>query len=63
VDGCNRSELPVTERRDRRRLRRSGPASDLYLALWNRAPLDSLHIEGDSSVVDMLRDNVRIRWG
>jgi uncharacterized protein (TIGR03083 family) len=41
----------------------SGPASDLYLALWNRAPLDSLTITGDRDVIDLLRDNVNIRWG
>ncbi len=41
----------------------AGSASDIYLALWNRASLDALSISGDHSVVDMLRDNVRIRWG
>lgn len=41
----------------------SGSASDIYLALWNRASLDALVIKGDHTVVEMLRDNVRIRWG
>jgi uncharacterized protein (TIGR03083 family) len=41
----------------------SGPASDLFLALWNRAPLDTLTIEGDRGVFDLLRDEVQIRWG
>lgn len=41
----------------------SGPASDIYLALWNRGSLDSLKIEGDRSVIDQLRDTVHIRWG
>ena len=41
----------------------SGSASDIYLALWNRASLDALSVVGDHTVVEMLRDNVRIRWG
>ncbi|MEO7369964.1 MAG: maleylpyruvate isomerase family mycothiol-dependent enzyme [Ilumatobacteraceae bacterium] len=40
----------------------SGPAGDLYLALWNRAPLDTLTIDGDRASIDLLRDNVHIRW-
>jgi uncharacterized protein (TIGR03083 family) len=58
------SEMPVTERRatDADCIV-SGPASDLYLALWNRAPLDSLKIEGDRAAIDLLRDSVHVRWG
>jgi hypothetical protein len=58
------SEMPVTERRaaDADCIV-SGPASDLYLALWNRAPLDSLKIEGDRVAIDLLRDSVHVRWG
>ena len=41
----------------------SGSASDIYLALWNRGSVDALSISGDQTVVEMLRDNVRIRWG
>lgn len=41
----------------------TGSASDIYLALWNRTSLDSLNVEGDGSLIDLLRDNVRIRWG
>jgi uncharacterized protein (TIGR03083 family) len=41
----------------------AGSASDIYLALWNRGGIDSLRISGDTSVLDMLRDNVRVRWG
>ncbi|MEP7113040.1 MAG: maleylpyruvate isomerase family mycothiol-dependent enzyme [Ilumatobacteraceae bacterium] len=41
----------------------SGPASDIYLALWNRAPLDNLQIDGDRAAIDLLRQNVQIRWG
>ena len=41
----------------------SGSASDIYLALWNRASLDNLQIEGDRTAIDMLRESVQIRWG
>ncbi len=41
----------------------TGSASDIYLALWNRGPLGALGIEGDPSVIKLLRDNVHIRWG
>lgn len=40
----------------------SGPASDIYLALWNRVTLNTLRIDGDPSVVELLRTNVQIRW-
>lgn len=58
------SELPVTVRRATDAdCVVSGPANDIYLALWNRWSLDGLKIEGDRSVVDLLRDSVHIRWG
>ena len=41
----------------------AGSASDIYLALWNRGSLDALSVSGDRAVVEMLRDDVRIRWG
>jgi uncharacterized protein (TIGR03083 family) len=41
----------------------SGSASDIYLALWNRASLDGLNIAGDRSTIDLLRDSIQIRWG
>ena len=41
----------------------SGPASGIYLALWNRCSLDALQIAGDRGVIDMLRDSVQVRWG
>ena len=41
----------------------AGSASDIYLALWNRGGLDSLRVTGDASVLELLRDNVRVRWG
>ncbi len=37
-----------------------GAAGDLYLALWQRAGRDRLHIEGDASVLDAFGDAVRI---
>lgn len=39
-----------------------GAASDVYLALWNRAGLGPLAIDGDASLVELVRDHVRIRW-
>jgi uncharacterized protein (TIGR03083 family) len=41
----------------------SGSASDIYLALWNRAPLDALHVRGAREVADLLCDSVQIKWG
>jgi uncharacterized protein (TIGR03083 family) len=41
----------------------SGSASDIYLALWNRGSLDALTIEGDRSVIELLRESINIRWG
>ena len=62
------SELPVTERLapgagSAADCTVTGSASDIYLALWNRASLDSVTVAGDHTVIDLLRDNVRIRWG
>ncbi|HZX56176.1 MAG TPA: maleylpyruvate isomerase family mycothiol-dependent enzyme [Ilumatobacteraceae bacterium] len=58
------SDLPSTERRaSDADCIVSGPAGDLYLALWNRAPLDGLRVEGDHSVIDLLRESVQVRWG
>jgi hypothetical protein len=39
-----------------------GPASDLYLALWNRRSTDDLHIEGDRSVLELWRERATVRW-
>ena len=58
------NDLPVTVRRATDAdCTVSGTASDIYLALWNRCSLDALTIEGDRSVIDLLHDNVHIRWG
>lgn len=40
----------------------SGPASDLYLMLWNRHGIDDLQIDGDRTVVELFRDRVHVRW-
>jgi uncharacterized protein (TIGR03083 family) len=40
----------------------TGTASDLYLALWNRAGPDGLRIEGDASVLGLFLDQVNVRW-
>lgn len=40
----------------------SGRASDLYLAVWNRQAGGPLTIEGDGSILDLFRNQVRVRW-
>ena len=40
----------------------SGSASDVYLALWNRQGIDPLSIDGDPAVLEMFRDNVKVKW-
>lgn len=39
-----------------------GPASDLYLALWNRLSLGAVDAFGDAELLRMWRERVRIRW-
>jgi uncharacterized protein (TIGR03083 family) len=39
----------------------AGPASQLYLSLWNRAPLPP--VTGDAAVAALWRDNSAITWG
>jgi hypothetical protein len=38
----------------------TGPANDLYLALWNRQPTTTLPVDGDASVFRLFSDLVRI---
>ncbi|MCZ4120542.1 maleylpyruvate isomerase family mycothiol-dependent enzyme [Streptomyces sp. H39-S7] len=33
----------------------SGPAADLYLALWNRGPYDGLDVSGDAELLELWR--------
>jgi uncharacterized protein (TIGR03083 family) len=39
-----------------------GPASELYLMLWNRRAPAGLEVRGDPALLDLWRDSVRIRW-
>ena len=43
----------------------SGPASGLYLFLWNRsdAAQASVTISGDPGFLDSWQSSVRVRWG
>ena len=41
----------------------SGPASALYLLLWNRGGADGLDVRGDAAVLSAWRDRMRVRWG
>ncbi|MEO6126237.1 MAG: maleylpyruvate isomerase family mycothiol-dependent enzyme [Ilumatobacteraceae bacterium] len=41
----------------------TGDADDIYRALWNRGDTTRLGITGDAGVLELFRDNVRIRWG
>jgi uncharacterized protein (TIGR03083 family) len=40
----------------------TGPAASLYLALWNRGPVDGLEIRGDPGFLAGIRDGLQIRW-
>lgn len=37
-------------------------ASDLYFLLWNRRPLDGIHISGRAELLDRLRERARVTW-
>jgi uncharacterized protein (TIGR03083 family) len=39
-----------------------GTASDLYLLLWNRLPRDGFDAIGETALLDLWRDTVRVRW-
>ena len=39
-----------------------GPASDIYLLLWNRRSSDGLTMTGDPDMLLVWRYNIRIRW-
>ncbi len=40
----------------------SGPASDLYLLLWNRGDLGALEVTGDLSTFECWRAGATVRW-
>ena len=39
-----------------------GPASELYLALWNRRPLEAMRVAGDPALVEVWRTNATVGW-
>jgi len=41
----------------------AGPASYLYLLLWNRRSTDGLDVTGDERVLDLWRDKAQVTWG
>lgn len=40
----------------------SGPASDLYLLLWNREPARPPQISGDLAVMELWRKQAQVKW-
>jgi uncharacterized protein (TIGR03083 family) len=40
----------------------AGPASDLYLLLWNRGGDGALEIRGDRAILDLWRARARVAW-
>jgi len=40
----------------------SGPASELYLLLWNRTDASRCQIDGDAAVLDLWREKAQISW-
>lgn len=40
----------------------TGPANDLYLLLWNRRGAEGLDVHGDRAVLDLWREQARVRW-
>jgi uncharacterized protein (TIGR03083 family) len=40
----------------------TGPARDLYLALWNRRPLDGLQVTGDPGILAAFTRTLQITW-
>ena len=40
----------------------SGPATALYLTLWNRGPAGPITVDGDGTVLEVFRDRVQVRW-
>jgi uncharacterized protein (TIGR03083 family) len=39
-----------------------GPASDLYVGLWNRGSFEGSEVDGDDRSLEFWREHVRIRW-
>lgn len=53
-DGGRTTRLPVTAETDAAGLSFRGTASDLVLWLYNRVPVDSLQLDGDPELLDLL---------
>ena len=52
----------VADARPEADCRVTGPASNLFLLLWNRADRDGVDVDGDAGLLDIWRGSVRIRW-
>jgi uncharacterized protein (TIGR03083 family) len=59
-----RRELPGSDPADPAACTVTGPASGIYLFLWNRsdAPAADVTISGDTRFLDLWQSSVRIRW-
>jgi uncharacterized protein (TIGR03083 family) len=50
------------EAADRVDCRVRATASDLFLLAWNRRPPAGLDVQGDTSVLDLWRESITVRW-
>jgi uncharacterized protein (TIGR03083 family) len=55
-------KITVDGARARADCRVRASASDLYLLLWNRLDVHDLEATGDTTVVDLWRSTMRVRW-
>ncbi|CAM5433423.1 hypothetical protein SANTM175S_04178 [Streptomyces antimycoticus] len=56
--GCHRTfRAPSATARGAADCELSGPAGDLYLALWNRQPITALTTEGDEKLAELWREH------
>ncbi|HTW99850.1 MAG TPA: hypothetical protein VMD59_13795, partial [Acidimicrobiales bacterium] len=56
--------VPVEEAPEAADCLLAGPASDLYLLLWNRLPgaPAAVEVRGDAGVLDLWKERATIRW-
>ncbi|GIF68506.1 hypothetical protein Ais01nite_65410 [Asanoa ishikariensis] len=40
----------------------AGPASELYLLLWNRTGTEDVELSGDETVLDLWRARAKVTW-
>jgi len=52
----------IVPREEPAELHIAGPASDLYLLLWNRRDTDGLGIDGDPAALDVWRAKATVAW-